>query len=415
MEKDNPKGRFFWPLMKETVTVEDRRRVAEFVLSAEWLTSGPKVGEFEKAWNEWLGCAHSLFVSSGSAANLLLLAGAMERYGIKPGTKVAVPAVTWSTHITPIIQMGLTPVFCDVNPRNFAIDPGHLRKISGQNPDMNIIFAAHLLGIPAPVKRYREILPDAVFLEDACESHGAQTPHGKVGSLFSGGTFSFYFGHHMTTLEGGMVCVKDGDLYEIMRAKRSHGQAREHGKRWFEHFKSQYPDVDERFLFSTDGFNFRNTEVGAVLGLSQLERLDAMIARRREVLDRFVNMTWIKYPDVFQSFQTEGNSSFCLPFICKERAMTASLRKFLYGKGIESRPFCGGNLMRQPFLSGKFGAPEDFPNADYLHFHGFYIGNNHLVKDDEIEVLENLLEEFLGRSMRCKEGAKRVEPGLPAG
>ncbi|MDD9858695.1 MAG: DegT/DnrJ/EryC1/StrS aminotransferase family protein [Gammaproteobacteria bacterium] len=406
MEKGNRKAPFFWPLMKETVTVEDRRSIAEFVLSAEWLTNGPKVGEFEKAWSEWQGCEHSLFVSSGSAANLLLLAGAIEHYGIKPGAKVAVPAITWSTHITPVIQMGLTPVFCDVNPRNFAMDPAHLQRISDENPDMNIIFAAHLLGIPAPVKQYREILPNAVFLEDSCESHGAQTPHGKVGSLFSGGTFSFYFGHHMTTLEGGMVCVKEENLYEIMRAKRSHGLARECGKNRFERFKSQSPDVDERFLFITDGFNCRNTEIGAVLGLRQLERLDAMIARRREVLGKFGNMTWEKHPDLFSSFQTEGNSSFCLPFACKTQAMNTDLRKFLYDKGVDSRPFCGGNLLRQPFLAGKFGAPEDFPNADYLHFHGFYIGNNHLITDDEIETLENLLEEFLGQSMYAQRGGR---------
>ncbi|MDD9875112.1 MAG: DegT/DnrJ/EryC1/StrS family aminotransferase, partial [Gammaproteobacteria bacterium] len=133
--------------------------------------------------------------------------------------------------------------------------------------------------------------------------------------------------------------------------------------------------------------------------MRQLERLDAMIARRREVLGKFGNMTWEKHPDLFSSFQTEGNSSFCLPFACKTQAMNTDLRKFLYDKGVDSRPFCGGNLLRQPFLAGKFGAPEDFPNADYLHFHGFYIGNNHLITDDEIETLENLLAECLGPSV----------------
>ncbi len=384
--------------MKDTVTAEDRKNLSEFVLSAELLTNGPKVREFEKVWSEWQGCAHSLFVSSGSTANLLLFAGAIEHYGIKPGAKVAVPAVTWSTSIAPVIQSGLTPVFCDVNPRNFAIDTRHLQKISEENPDIKVIFATHLLGIPAPIEKYREILPDAVILEDTCESHGARAPTGKVGSLSSGGTFSFYFGHHMSTIEGGMVCIEEENLYEILRTKRSHGLAREHGKARHEHLKSQYPDVDGEFLFTTEGFNFRNTEMGAVLGLSQIKRLDARVARRREILGKFVNMTWEKHPDLFASFDTEGNSSFCLPFICKKREMYRGLRQFLSNKGVETRPLCGGNLLRQPFLSGRFGNPDDFPNADYLHFHSFYIGNNHLITDDEIETLEDLLEEFLMRT-----------------
>ena len=396
----NQSREFFWPLMKDTVTVEDRQTLAEFILSADRLTNGPKVREFEKVWSEWQGCAHSLFVSSGSTANLLLVAGAIKHYGIKPGAKVVVPAITWSTNIAPVIQTGLTPVFCDVNPENFAIDAGHLQKIAKEHSDIKAIFATHLLGIPAPIEQYREILPDALILEDACESHGAHASAGKVGSLASGGTFSFYFGHHMSTIEGGMVCVEDEKLYEIMRAQRSHGLARECTKARYENFKSQYPDVDGEFLFIMEGFNFRNTEMAAVLGLNQIKRLDAMIARRREILDQFANMTWEKFPELFRSFDTQGNSSFCLPFICKTPEMRRDLRQFLNDKGIETRPLCGGNLLRQPFILDRFGNPEDFPNADYLHFHSFYIGNNHLIIDDEIKILENLLKEFVQKRIR---------------
>lgn len=393
--KDNNTSQFFWPLMKESVTAEDRKSLSDFILSAERLTNGPMVKEFESAWSGWQGCAHSLFVSSGSTANLLLIAGVMEHHGIRAGAKVAVPAVTWSTNIAPVIQAGLTPIFCDVNPKNFAIDAGHLQQITKQHPDIKIIFATHLLGIPAPIERYEEILPEAIILEDACESHGAQTPAGKVGNLSSGGTFSFYFGHHMSTIEGGMVCVGEEELYEVLRTKRSHGLARECTKTRFENFKSQYPEVDGEFLFVTEGFNFRNTEIGAVLGLNQLKRLDAMIARRREIFTKFIKITWEEYPDLFESFATEGNSSFCLPFICKERELCQNLRRFLTQNGVETRPLCGGNLLRQPFLMGRFGNHDEFPNADYLHFHSFYIGNNHLITNDEIDVLENLLDKFL--------------------
>lgn len=393
-EKAKPAA-MFWPLMKDTVNAEDRKSLSDFVLTSERLTNGPKVREFEETWSRWQGAPQSLFVSSGSTANYLLLAAVMERYGIEPGSKVAVPAVTWSTNIAPVIQCGLEPVFCDVSRSHFGIETEDLKKAAKKHGDIKIVFVTHLFGIPAPVHEYREVLPDAVFLEDVCESHGTQVGGEKAGNLSEGSTFSFYFGHHMTTVEGGMVCSQDGHLHEIMRAKRSHGLARERGAEGFERFRNRYPEVDKEFLFSTGGFNFRNTEIGAVLGLSQIKRLDKFIERRREIFGRFTKMTWEKRPDLFSSFDTEGNSSYCLPFVCKTREMRGKMQKYMTENGVETRPLCGGNMLRQPFLEGRYGNPSDFPNADCLHYHGFFIGNNHLITDGETEKLEQLIDSFV--------------------
>jgi len=388
------KNNMFWPLMKDCITQEDKDALVDFIRTSNRYTNGPKVKEFEKMWSKWLGVEHSLFVSSGSTANILLLSAIINKYNLKVGDKVLVPAMTWVTNIAPIIQLGLTPIFCDVNPKTFSFDIEHLKELSQKHKDIRVVFVTHLFGIPAPINIFKNIIPDAVYIEDCCESHGAEIYGNKVGTHSEGSTFSSYFGHHMTTVEGGFVSTDNQELYELMRAKRSHGMARECSSNIFEQYKKEYPDVDERFMFVTDGYNFRNTEFGAVIGLSQLPRLNSMIERRREVCDRFVSILK-KYSKIFDIPNFEGNSSFCLPFILKDKTIKPKLQKYIEENGVETRPLCSGNLLRQPFLKDyKLGISE--PMVDYLHFHGFFIGNNHLVSDKDIDMLEELITEYFG-------------------
>jgi CDP-6-deoxy-D-xylo-4-hexulose-3-dehydrase len=339
-----------------------------------------------------LGVKHSLFVSSGRTANTLLLSAIVEKYNLKRGDKVLVPAMTWVTNIAPVIQLGLEPIFCDVEKDTFSFDLKHLKKLSKEHKDIRVVFVTHLFGVPAPINEFKKIIPDAVYLEDCCESHGAEIYGGKVGTHSEGSTFSSYFGHHMTTVEGGFVSTDDIELYELMRAKRSHGMARECSPEVFEQYKRDYPEVDERFMFVTDGYNLRNTEFGAVLGLSQLPRLDDMIKRRREICDNFVSIL-NKYDDVFHIPDFDGNSSFCLPFILNNKNMKKDLQDYLEDNGIETRPLCSGNLLRQPFLK-DYSLDVNNPKVDYLHFNGFFIGNNHLITDDDIKKLEKILDEY---------------------
>ena len=383
----------FWPLMKNIITDEDKDKMIEFIKSTNKFTNGARVREFENKWSDWLGCKHSLFVSSGSTANFLLLAAIKEFYNLKDGDKVLVPSMTWVTNIGPVIQLGLTPVFCDVDSYDFGFDKDHLNKIKEQHPDIKLIWITHLFGIAADVDYYKELFPDALIAEDVCESHGAKINGQKAGVFGEGGTFSFYFGHHMTTVEGGFVSTNNTELYELMRAKRSHGLVREMSEEYRKPIIKKYPDVHPQFLFITDGYNFRNMELNAVLGLSQLKNLDSSIEIRKSNINRFIKM--LDYPQFDTNFKLEGNSSFVLPFLCKSVELKNKLEKHLALNGVETRPLCSGNLLRQPFLQYLNLDLEEYPKVDNLHFKGFYIGNNHLITEDEWLKLENLVFEFM--------------------
>ena len=385
-------NKMFWPLMKDCITQKDKDELVNFIKTSNRYTNGPQVKEFEKQWSKWLGVKHSLFVSSGSTANTLLLSAIVEKYNLKRGDKVLVPAMTWVTNVAPVIQLGLKPIFCDVEPDTFSFDLEHLKQLSKEHKDIKVVFVTHLFGIAANINEFKKIIPNAIYIEDCCESHGALLDDKKVGTLSEGSTFSSYFGHHMTTVEGGFVSTDDKELYELMRAKRSHGMARECSPEVFEQYKKDYPEVDERFMFVTDGYNLRNTEFGAVLGLSQLPRLNNMIKKRRKVCDRFVSMLK-KYEDTFHIPNFDGNSSFCLPFILNNKNMKKDLQEYLESNGVETRPLCSGNLLRLPFLK-DYNLGIDNPRVDYLHFNGFFIGNNHLITNDDIEKLEEILDDY---------------------
>ena len=233
----------YWPLMEETITLKDRLKMAAFILTSSRLTNGPKVRQLEEKWSEWLGVKHSLYVSSGSTANTLLVSSVKEHYGLKDGDKVLVPACTWVTNIAPIIQAGLEPIFCDINLKNYSFDEDELRYVAEQHPDIKAVFITHLIGLSSDVEKVREIFPKALILEDVCESHGVEGPGGKKrGRESIGSTFSFYFGHHITTIEGGMVSTNNSELYQLMRMKRSHGMAREASPELFKQYCKENPD-----------------------------------------------------------------------------------------------------------------------------------------------------------------------------
>jgi len=379
-----------WPLMKNTLSFMDRVKLAKFILTSDKFTQGEKVEEFENKWSEWLGCKHSLYVTSGSTANFLLIAAVMEKYNLQKGDKVLLPTCTWVTNINPIFQLGLTPIFCDVNLENYSFDIENLKRISEKHPDIKLVFVTHLLGIPANVPEYKKYFPDAVFLDDVCESHGC-IMGSKVGSNSVGSTFSFYFGHHMSTIEGGMISTNDSDLYDLMKLKRSHGLARVSGK--FEEYIQKNPEIEKSFLFVTDGYNFRNTEIGAVLGINQLKRLNKFIEIRRENYKRYVEIV-NQSNNLFKVTYNPGNSSFCFPFICKTKEVKTKLIELFEEYSVEYRPVVGGNLLRQPYLNYEVDCPSETLNADIIHENGIYIGNSQFVGRREMKILENIIREL---------------------
>lgn len=382
----------YWPLMKESITFNDRLKMAFFTLTTKKFTNGEKVKKFEQEWNEWLGSKHSLFVSSGSTANFLLIASVKELYGLKDGDKVLLPACTWVTNIGPIIQLGLQPIFCDINLYNFSFDLDHARKIA-KNHEIKMVFVTHLLGLPGENEKLKEIFPNAIILDDVCESHGCLDESGsKVGSNSIGATHSFYFGHHMSTIEGGMVSTNNSELYDLMRMKRSHGMARESLN--FAQYAKEHSDIDPQFLFITDGYNFRNHEIPAVLGSSQLKRLDASIEIRKENYKKFISILE-KYPNIFHNLEyNENNSSFCFPFICKNKETRERLKSTFVFSDVEYRPVVSGNLLRHPFLSEFNIEPESNNNVELVHKNGLYIGNNQFINDQHMDFLSKILRDF---------------------
>lgn len=384
--------------MGETITFQDRLKMAYFTLTTKKFTNGEKVKQFESEWNNWLGSQYSLYVSSGSTANLLLVDSVKELYGLKDGDKVLVPACTWVTNIAPIIQCGLQPIFCDINLQNFSFDLTRAKDIAKEH-DIKLIFVTHLLGFSGQNELLSKIFPGALIIDDVCESHGCTDVLGvKRGAHSLGATFSFYFGHHMSTIEGGMVSTYSKDLYDLMRMKRSHGFARESAN--FQDYAAAHPDIDKQFLFMTNGYNLRNHEICAVLGSSQLKRLDKMVSIRKRNYRKFTSLI-DRYDSIFYNIEYDStNSSFCFPFICRNPKIMAYLKESFTKNGIEYRPVVSGNLLRQPFLKGYSIEGKGPHNVDIVHNQGVYIGNNHFVTEDDMEFLDDVVGEIYDKYWR---------------
>jgi CDP-6-deoxy-D-xylo-4-hexulose-3-dehydrase len=370
----------WWPLMQPTITESDKKALVDFIYSTDKYTCGNKVKEFEDDWSEWLGSKFSLYVTSGSTANLLLMASVKELYEIPDGSKVLVPACTWVTNVSPVFQVGLEPIFCDIDLERYSFDTDAL-----PDEDIKVVFATHLLGLNSPIEELKKKYPNAIFIEDICESHGVRGPDGnKRGSTGVGSTFSFYYGHHMTTIEGGMISTDNELLYELMKIKRSHGMARLLSPKFYDEAIQNNPNIDPSFLFLTDGYNFRNTELNAVLGIEQLKRLDSHIDIRRKNFDSFIKR--LNPEHFYIPYNDPGNSSFVLPFVCKDPGNVTKLKSIFNDLGIEYRPIVAGNLLLHPFLK-KWKDTVKVPNAEILNNNGVYIGNNQFISEEMIDTM----------------------------
>lgn len=382
----------FWKLQENVINDSHLDLLVSFIKETKRFTQFTKVAEFEAEFAKWQGCRYSVYVNSGSSANLLLVNSAKEYYGWENGDEVIVPAVTWPTTITPVMQSGLTPVFVDINLSDLSLDYDKINpKIS---PKTRAIFVAHLLGFPSNIDRLQEIIAgrNIVILEDCCESQGATQNGTKVGNLGVAGTFSFYWGHHMTTVEGGMLCTNNEELYKLFLLKRSHGLAREIPPENHARLKETYKDIDFDFLFLTDGFNMRNTEFNAVLGLAQIACIDDFIRQRNKNYLAFIAICK-EYQNELILLEVPGISSFVLPFLFKNTEKKLAFQEIIRAAGIESRPLISGNLLRQPFLN-KYYNDADYRNADFIHNNAFYVGNNQFVDEHRLNKLALLMKDF---------------------
>jgi len=367
-----------WPLMQNNITRKDLDCVIAHLSQPEpRLTHGEQVRTFEQEWSDWLGVKHSVLVNSGASANLLTLALLREQ---RAGGEVILPPLGWVSDVAAVLQNGFTPVFVDIDRRTLGIDPQQV--IDRITPRTRAVLAIHILGYNALTTEFIAELDrrGIVLLEDACESHGATLEGRKVGSFGLVSNFSFYFAHHMSTIEGGMICTNDSAVYETARMLRSHGMVRESTSAELRHaYRERHPDLNPDFIFAFPAYNVRPTEISGVLGRSQLRRLDANNEIRRENLNRF--LAGLDSAHYQTDFAVEGSCNYAFTvvlrkpdFALRDRVEAAlSAAKVEFRRGLSG----GGNQLRQPYLRPIVGNEEceKYPVADHAHFFGWYIGN----------------------------------------
>ena len=384
-----------FPLMRNNILREDLDAIIRHLQQDDpILTNGPNCAAFEAEWSQWLGVKHSVFVNSGASANLLSMAVLRIRH--PEGGEVIVPPLAWVSDVATVLQNGFTPVFADIDPCTLAMAPGEI--LSKINDRTRAVFLTHVQGFDGLTDELiaelaRRSIP---LIEDVCESHGATHEGIKLGSIGWMSNFSFYYAHHMSTIEGGMVCTNDSKVYQQLRMLRSHGMVRESTDPDLKAgYVAEHPDLNPDFIFAYPAHNVRNTEIGAIMGRSQLKRLDANVRRRTENLHRF--LARIDSTRYQTDFLLEGSSNYAFNLILKEPddALVQRLMTTLRAAGIEFRRGSagGGNQVRQPYLRGI--VPTDhhlqFPKTDHVHFYGFYIGNFPDLRDVEIDEICDII------------------------
>lgn len=375
------------PLMKDNITREDLDTLIQFLKQKDpMLTQGKNVLEFEREWSKWLGVKYSVFVNSGSSANLITLAALRESAGLG---EIIVPPLTWVSDIASVIQCGFKPIFADINLRTLGMDTDKiLEKIT---PKTKAVFITHILGLNALTQKLLGELKkrNILLIEDACESHGTTFKGKKVGTFGLMSNFSFYYAHHMSTIEGGMVSTNDSKLYEMLKMFRAHGMVRESTEsRLKQSYFKKYPDLNPDFIFAFPAFNVRSNEISAVLGRSQIKRLDVNNKIRSENFIFFLENLDKKL--FYTDFDIEGSSNYAFILILKnpDAKLCEKIMTTLYKNGIEFRRGTsgGGNQLRQPYLKKIVGEKEHekYPNVEHIHFYGFYIGNYPTLEKEKI-------------------------------
>lgn len=387
-------------------TISDRETDAAIeVLRSGRVTMGHRVRRFEEAFAEWVGAKYAVMTNSGSSANLIAIEARMrgvrvDEHRWRQGDEVLVPALAWPTTVWPLAQLGLVPVLVDIDPVTLAID---LDSAQAMTTSRTVgMFLIHVLGQAPDMAGHVGFCDDhdLVLIEDACESLGTHSGGRHVGTFGEMGTFSTYFSHHITTIEGGVVVTSEESIYDDLKSMRSHGWVRDRSDRV--DLARQAGALDDRFLFVTTGYNVRPTEINAAIGLIQLERLPAMIASRAELagmVGAWVEaVPWLRLigsekisTEVSEPGEWRSHSWMTLPFEVDECAPVGvqGATGILEAAGVETRPIIAGNLANHPAIRQitHRSAPE-LPNADRVFNRGFMIGCHPFSTPDQHDTLE---------------------------
>jgi len=388
------------PLMHNNITVKDMSAIKKLINKKKIiLTQSKQVEKFERQWSKWLGVKYSTYVNSGSSVNFLTIAILKEINKNKFKNEIIVPTLTWVSDINSILLNGFKPVFVDINLNNLSMNINNvIEKISKKTL---AVFITHAQGFNGLNSKILKILKKKkiTLIEDVCESHGAKFNNKKLGTFGKISNFSFYYAHHLTTIEGGMICTNDKIVYRLSKILRSHGMVREGKDKSYERkIIKRYPGLSPKFIFLYPTLNFRNNEIGATIGLSQLKDLDKNNKIRNENFNLFIKkLDDRKY---FTDFNFKGNSNYAFPIILKTKNLKKRdyFEKQLKMANIEFRRgnAGGGNQLRQPYLK-KFIKKvnfTNFKNVDRVHFFGYYIGNYPSLKKEKIILICNFLNKI---------------------
>ena len=384
---------FYLPLMSDNIDREDVNSVINFLNQnpIPKLTNGPKVVEFENTWGQWLGTKYNLMVNSGASANELTMLALNHIHG---DGEIIIPPLTWISDISSVIFSGFKPVFVDINLKNLSFDLNKLKN--SITPNTKAIFLTHVLGINGLTNELLQLCKEKniLLIEDVCESHGTTFKGKKVGSYGFASNFSFYFAHHMSTIEGGMICTNDEYFYQICRAFRSHGMVREiTNENLKQNIINDNPHLNQDFIFLRPSHNFRSTEINAVIGLSQIKKLDSNNESRIKNFNYFISkLNPNKY---ITNLEIEGQCNYAFIVILKDPSFEKrnQVEKILREKGIEFRRGLsgGGNQMLQPYFKNYNFDHNLFENINHVHHFSWYIGNYPSLEQEKIDTLINIL------------------------
>ena len=394
------KMKFNHKLMNNNYTNQDIGAVKNFLKNKDViLTQSKKVEEFENKWSKWLGVKYSTFVNSGSSANFITISMLKALNKKKERNEVIVPSLTWVSDINSVIMNNLKPIFVDIDLSTLSMSTDHV--IKKLNKKTLAVFITHAQGFNGLSDKLLNVLKkkNIPLIEDVCESHGAKHKNKKLGSYGLISNFSFYYAHHMTTIEGGMICTNSKEIHELSKIFRSHGMAREAKNKIFEKKAiKKYKDLSPQFIFLYPTLNFRNNEIGAVFGINQLKSLNINNTKRTKNFEFFLkNLNENKY---WTDYKVNGSCNYAFPIILK----TKNLRKRDYFEKILSRNNIefrrgnagGGNQLRQPYLKEivKVKDFSKFQNVEQVHFFGYYIGNYPSLDKNKILQITKILNKI---------------------
>lgn len=373
-------------LAADTITQDDLLALSEWVLTGSQLTKGPETLAFEQEFADRIGSRHAVFVNSGSSANLLMV-DALKESGRLRNRIAIVPAISWATTVAPFLQLGFETILCDADPDTLGLDINHLEQlIARHNP--SVLALVHVLGHANKMDDIRALCKshDVHILEDACEALGSVGPQGRhLGTIGTAGSFSLYYGHHLSTIEGGVIVTDDDELHVLLVAMRSHGWARDLEPDVRRHLAQRH-SVDEfrnLYTFYYPGYNLRATDLQAFIGRRQIKRLDEVVAVRKRIDDRYrANLDGY----FAQTSDTPVLSPFAYGTLVKEPAAVAAE---LARHGIDSRPLICGNIGRHPFWLNRFG-PTQLAIADQIHTHGMYLPVHASMTENDVDFIADV-------------------------